>query len=71
MHRSQPDGSLLHLYLLDRQFSQHLMIRLLVLFLEAPFNAGPQSECLILGIFVDEEVKDGEHEGEKIEDYKT
>ena len=47
------------------------MIRLLVLFLKALFNAGPQLECLILGMIVGEEVKDEEHEGEKIENYKT
>ena len=43
------------------------MIRLLVRFLKVRFDAGPHSGGLILGMVVNEEVQDGEHEGEKIE----
>ena len=47
------------------------MVRLLVRFLKEPFNAGLQSEFLTLGMIIDEEVQDREHEGEKIENEKT
>ena len=57
MHLEQGSGYLLHLLLLDRQFSQHVIRRLRVrLSLAGQSDSDPDSDFLTRGMFLDDEL---------------